>query len=67
MAAQRNKPTDDPSTAPESGTNRDRTSGNQPSNQPERSAPGPSNTDAAKERDGKNRQPDDPSVAGEER
>lgn len=62
------KPSDDPSSAPESGTNRNETSGNQPAgggNRPLRSdkpAATPSKSDT-----GKKPPKDDPSVAGEER
>lgn len=66
MPAQPNKPTDDVWSAPESGTVRDDTSGNQTADKPGRPAPGrrekehpdPSDNVLA---------PDDPSVAGEER
>ncbi len=54
MATERDRQPDDPSSAPESGTVRDETSGNQPSHPDER----PSFPQQGK---------DDPSVAGAER
>jgi hypothetical protein len=64
MSKQHGRPPDDPSSAPESGTVRGPTSGNRPSdrnNDPR--GPGP---ETDQHRAGA-RQPDDPSVAGEER
>ena len=56
MAKQQGRPADDPSSAPESGTVRDETSGNNPAGAGERP---PQAGSGARE--------DDPSVAGEER
>ena len=66
MAMIRGRPDDDVSSAPESGTVRDETSGNQPAHPQERGAPA---TDKSNPRcgttDKQNR--DDPCFAGEER
>ena len=62
MPENKTVPRDDPSSAPESGTNRDITSHNVPDSpydRPLKSAPGQS--------DGKQGAKDDPSVANEER
>ena len=61
------KPSDDPSSAPESGTNRNETTGNQPAGGGNR--PLHSGKDAAgnSPKGGKKPAKDDPSVAGEER
>jgi len=60
MDKQNDKLTDDPSSAPESGTVRDETSGNQPA------APNRRPTTAPDDTPGR-RATDDPSVAGAER
>ena len=69
MSAHPGRPSDEVWSAPESGTVRDETSGNQPANQPGRPAPG-------RRHDGDKNHPDqhpdnpavdDPSVAGESR
>jgi hypothetical protein len=54
------RPSDDPSSAPESGTVRDETSGNQPAHGGERGIEDRTPASRATEKD-------DPSVAGEER
>jgi len=57
MATTKKQPADDPSSAPESGTVRDETTGNQTARPNDR--PGPAKPASE--------QKDDPSVAGEER
>jgi hypothetical protein len=66
MSAHKKQPPDDPSSAPESGTVRDDTSGNNPAHPQERPALSTSSGAGAKARPGGAKQ-DDPPVAGEER
>jgi hypothetical protein len=69
MAAKPGRPSDDVSSAPESGTVRDDTSGNRGADQPGRPAPGRRH-DGSKnhpDRHPENPAADDPRVAGEER
>ena len=65
MASQQERTCGNTSSAPESGTNRDDTSGNNPSG----GAEGRGQTDAGKNKRGPDQSPkgDDPSNAGEER
>ena len=65
MAKQKGRPPDDPSSAPESGTPRDTTSGNNPSDRANDPRAAPATAKGKQKRGGK--QGDDPSVAGEER
>jgi hypothetical protein len=65
MATNPGRPSDDVSSAPESGTVRDNTSGNQPAHPHDR---GTSATEGQTSRKSKrDREKDDPSFAGEER
>ncbi len=67
MTPSRNQPPDDPSSAPESGTIRDDTSGNQPAAPNERPPQAEAMSGRKTNRPGDKPQKDDPSVAGEER
>jgi hypothetical protein len=66
MSAKSGRPTDDVWSAPESGTVRDESSGNQPAHPHERGLP---DAESSKRHGGSGGEPekDDPSFAGEER
>jgi len=67
MAVPNRRPPDDPSSAPESGTVRDDTSGNLPAAPQERPGPLPAGSPHGDPAEGARTQHDDPSFAGEER
>ena len=67
MSASKDEPRDDPSEAPESGTVRDDTSGNQPAHPQERPIPMPQQRREDRKEEDEKDNGDDPSVAGEER